>query len=575
MSPITPARRPPARRRARGRVASRLVPLLLLGVVAFGAGAYAGARHESPARGIATRFATAWERGDYAAMHAELAPRSRRRVPLARFTSAYRDAAATATLERIEVAGRLVERANGVFEAPARAHTRLFGVLRGRLRLAVEGADDDAGIVWRRSMTFPGLRDGERLARDVSVPPRGRIEARDGTVLAEGSDRTSDDPALAAEVVGSVGPIPADQRADYERRGYPADATVGLTGLERQFERRLAGRFGGTLRAGTRTLATVQPRQGGAVRTAIDPDIERAAIEALAGRLGGIAVLRPRSGEVLALAGLAYSAPQPPGSTFKIITLAGALDAGTVKPGASFPVETFTTISGVELENANGESCGGSLANSFAHSCNSVFAPMGARLGARRLVAAAERFGFNEPSDIPGAPPASIPPADEIGDDLAVGSSAIGQGRVTATPLRLAAMTAAIANRGVLVRPTFLRGEQGRASRATTPRTARIVARFMRAVVQSGTGRAAAIPGVSVAGKTGTAELRDTVTEDTGAPDEEQPAADDHTDTDAWFVAFAPARRPRVAVAVLLVGAGAGGETAAPAAKIVLQAALD
>jgi cell division protein FtsI/penicillin-binding protein 2 len=250
------------------------------------------------------------------------------------------------------------------------------------------------------------------------------------------------------------------------------------------------------------------------------------------------------------------------------VTLAAALDAGTVKPGDDFPVVTAATLDGVELENANGELCGGSLANAFAHSCNSVFAPMGAELGAERLVAAAERFGFNKPDGIIGAPPGTIPAASGIVGDLAVGSTAIGQGQVQSTPLRMAEVAAAIANGGTLVRPTLLRGGRGEASRATSPKTARIVRRYMRRVVTDGTGTAAAIPGGQVAGKTGTAELRSTASDDPEA----DPA--DTTDTDAWFAAFAPAKDPEVAVAVLFVSAGAGGVTAAPAARVVLEEAL-
>jgi cell division protein FtsI/penicillin-binding protein 2 len=128
----------------------------------------------------------------------------------------------------------------------------------------------------------------------------------------------------------------------------------------------------------------------------------------------------------------------------------------------------------------------------------------------------------------------------------------------------------------MLVRPTLLRGTHGKRSRATSPHTARIVRRYMKQVVRSGTGSAAAVPGVSVAGKTGTAELRTTVPDQNVVvtPGETQPNPDDTTDTDAWFVAFAPAGHPTVAVAVLLVGQGAGGTTAAPAAKTVLEAAL-
>jgi len=123
------------------------------------------------------------------------------------------------------------------------------------------------------------------------------------------------------------------------------------------------------------------------------------------------------------------------------------------------------------------------------------------------------------------------------------------------------------------------RGAQGKETRAASERTASVIARFMRAVVTSGTGVGAAVPGVKVAGKTGTAELRSTVNND---PQPLEPGAsptpapeEDKTDTDAWFVGFAPYKNPRVAVAVLLVGQGAGGETAAPAARTVIQAALD
>ena len=146
----------------------------------------------------------------------------------------------------------------------------------------------------------------------------------------------------------------------------------------------------------------------------------------------------PRTGGVLAASGIGLSGLQPPGSTFKILTATGALEARADEPEHAYPVETKATLEGVELDNANGESCGGTLAESFAESCNSVFAPLGAQLGARRLVDVAERFGFNRDPGVPGAAMSTIPPAEEIGDDLAVGSSAIGQGRVQATALQMA-----------------------------------------------------------------------------------------------------------------------------------------
>jgi peptidoglycan glycosyltransferase len=559
------------RRRAR---TLRLAPLALVALVAFAAGAVVGLRHETAQAAVARKWAAAWERGDYRAMHALLSERARRRTTLKRLQRTYRRAAETTTLTKLRT-GKPRHVGGELYELPVTLQTRVFGRLSGRLRLPVAEEEDGAGVDWRSQLVFPGLRRGERLTRETTLPARGAILARDGTPLAKGPNRLSDLGPLAAEVAGRVGPAPPERVAELARRGVPEGAPVGLNGLEREFDARLAGTPGGTLRAGPRVLARAAPKPGSDVRAAIDPGIQRAAVEALAGRFGGIAVMRPASGEVLGLSGVAFSAPQPPGSTFKIITLAGALEAGIVKPHARFPVQTETTLEGVTLQNAHGEACGGSLKASFAESCNSVFAPLGAKLGAERLVKTAERFGFNQDPGPAGAARSTIPAAEEIGDDLAVGSSAIGQGKVLATPLELATVAGAIGLRGRRVAPTLSRGGQGAQTRVISPRTARVIARYMRAVVTSGTGVGAKVPGVSVAGKTGTAELRNTVNDDPqpGASPTPQPE-EDKTDTDAWFVAFAPYRHPKIAVAVLLVGQGAGGETAAPAAKTVIEAAL-
>ena len=197
-----------------------------------------------------------------------------------------------------------------------------------------------------------------------------------------------------------------------------------------------------------------------------------------------------------------------------MITTTGALEAGITNPEKTYPVQQKAVLEGVDLENANGEYCGGTLIVSFAKSCNSVFAPLGAQLGAQRLVATAERYGFNAPPDIAGAAESTIPAAGEIGDDLAVGSSAIGQGRVQATALQMATVAATIGLRGRRPHLTLdYDAAHGRAAgtvQATSPKVARTMERLMLAVVRGGTGVRAAIPGVLVAGKTGTAELRTT-----------------------------------------------------------------
>jgi cell division protein FtsI/penicillin-binding protein 2 len=560
------------RRRALSR---HLVPLVALALVAFIGGVVLGGGHRSGAEEVAERYVEAWERGDYEGMHRLLTDGARERTSLAVFRRAHERDAATATVTELR-ARRIPEPEDGVVAVPVTARTTVFGTIDTTLELPVSEDDGEERIAWRRYLAFPGVRQGERLERTTRLPTRATLLAADGTVLARGDDRVSQDPELSASIAGAIGPIPPERAAELRAEGVPAGASVGLTGLERALDDELRGKPGGNLRAGNRSLAVVAPAPADRVRSSIVPSVQRAAVAALAGRVGGVVAMDPSTGEVQAAAGIGFSGLQPPGSVFKIVTLAGALQAKITAPSKRYPVETFTTIEGVRLENANGESCGGTLRNSFAHSCNTVFAPLGARLGARRLVAAAEDFGFNAPPGIDGAATNTIPAADEIGDDLAVGSSAIGQGRVQATALGLTVVTATIAERGRRPRPTLLAGARPRFTRVIPARTARSVARAMRLVVQDGTGTSAAISGVGVAGKTGTAELRTTVTPQLqpGQTAPVPPAPEDTTDTTAWFTAYAPARRPRIAVTLMLVEAGAGGETAAPATKGVLEAAL-
>ena len=528
----------------------------------------------------AERFVAAWARGDFAAMRAELSEEDRRALSARRLAAAYRAAADTATATAVSH-GRVGELRGGVISVPMAVTTRVFGTIRAPVRLSFAGEGDEKRVDWQPHLVFPGIAAGERLERRTALPRRADILARDGMPLAQGEDRDSPIPDVADSIVGELGAPEPERRRRLRELGYPSDATVGTSGLERVFEARLAGTPGGQLRAGRRVLASTPPRPAKPVRSSIEPSVQRAAVAAKGERLGGVAVVRPRTGEILALAGIAFSGLQPPGSTFKIVTLAGVLEAGLAGPNSKYPVETKTTIEGVELENANGESCGGTLRYSFAHSCNSVFAPLGARLGAARLVKTAEKFGFNREIGIAGAATSTIPPASEIGDDLAVGSTAIGQGRVQASALQMAWVAATIAGRGKRPRLTLERGLAPQRTQVIDADVARLVGQMMEAVVREGTGTSAQISGVRVAGKTGTAELKDTSGPDcVPSPDPAvatqcpPPQADDPTDTDAWFAAYAPARMPRVAVGVLLVQAGSGGETAAPVARQALLAGL-
>lgn len=540
-----------------------------LALIALAAGTVVGARALSGSERAARDYTRAWARQDYAGMYRLLTSQSRARISQRGLRAAYLRAADTATATRVVVSKSRGEH-GGAVSVPVGVHTRLFGTIAGDIQVPVSGDR----VTWRPDVVFPGLSPGRKLTRRTQPPVRGTLLSRDGKVIAKGPSTARSSPLgpLSGSIAGSLEPQDtARQREALYARGFPRDWPVGQTGLEEAFESELAGRPGGELIVGgTRVIGRARPRQAKPMVTTIDSRVQEAAVAALGGRFGGIAALDARTAEVRALAGVAYSAPQPPGSTFKIVTTTAALESRLVKLSTKFPVEQAATIDGVQLQNANGESCGGSFESSFAHSCNSVFAPLGVKVGAERLVNAAERYGFNGKPSLPAELPSTLPPAAGIRSPLDVGSTAIGQGRVLATPLRMASIAQTVAAGGVRAEPTLRPGERKRRPvRVTTRRVARTLERLMLDVVAYGTGTAAAIPGVKVAGKTGTAELADT-----RGPNAGQTGSTKESNTDAWFTAFAPAGRPRIAVAVLLVRAGAGGASAAPAAQPVLVAGL-
>ncbi len=557
---VVPRRRRSSRRR---RLLTHALPVVLLAAAAFGIGVYVAGGPGRAQRALVSEYVHAWARGDFPRMYSLLDRASKQRISEAQFVAQFQNAAHTATLSSV-VPLHVGGNNNGVIGVAMRAHTGIFGTLRQLLLVPLDTSGSSPTVRFAGTLLFPGLRPGEQLSRQVRLPPRASVLARDGTPLAQGPDRSSPIPDVASQIAGSLGPIPAALAPTFAADGYPPDAKVGQDGLERIFERQLAGTPGGTLLAGSRVLAHSTPKPGRTVTTTISPPIERAAVAAMGGNYAGIAAMQPATGQVLALAGVAFSALQPPGSTMKMITATGALEAGIVKIGTVFPIETSATISGFDLQNANGEACGGTFLNAFAVSCNSVFAPLGAKLGGKRLVNIAERFGFNQQPSIPGAAEPTIPSAASIGDDLAVGSSAIGQGAVQASALEMMDVGATIANGGRRPLPTLQMGQPPRFVHVTSQQVAGEVQRMMVAVVQFGTGTAAAIPGVTVAGKTGTAELTDTA-----APGQSSAA-----NTDAWFVGYAPVGAPKIVVGALFPNQGAGGQTAAPAARQVIEAGL-
>ncbi len=517
-------------------------------------------------------------------MHAELNPASQRATSVSDFAKAYLEAQQTATLRSIDPespSDPSSENGTTVVRVPMVMNTIAFGSVSQDLVLDFS----DGGIAWDQSMTFPGLEKGDSLQNSIRLAPRAPIFAADGSALAEGPATARSHPLgpAAIDVTGEVGTADPANQAQLSEQGFPPGTPVGISGVEQAFNTRLAGKPGGELLAvpasggQSRVLGKSDPIRGRAVKTTIDPTLQTAAVTALAGRSGGAAVLDARNGAVRALAGQAFSGPQPPGSTFKIITTTAALQNDAVSLDDTFPYTSGVNVGGRFISNANAEVCGGDFRTAFAESCNAVFAPLGPAVGNDALVGTAERYGFNQQPTLYNAdataavnpPEPSIP--TNVGDDLDLGVSAIGQGEVLSTPLEMASVAQTVANDGVrLPTPLVVKKDlrsNAKPTRVMPKKISDELNELMIGVVTSGTGVAGAIPEAQVAGKTGTAELGPQPGQE-GLPNPEQIV-------DAWFAAFAPADKAQLAVAVMLIDAGAaGGTVAAPAAAQILSAGL-
>jgi peptidoglycan glycosyltransferase len=351
------------------------------------------------------------------------------------------------------------------------------------------------------------------------------------------------------------------------------------------------------------------------VTLTVQPKLQLAAQQALAGRDGAIVALNPNTGAVLAmyanptydpnllastsptaqdqgrffavakdsqgydaLASLAYAQRWAPGSTFKVITTSAAYDYAPQFVNKSYPVRPATPLpdSNLLLHNDGGTPCGGTIAQMLPPSCDPGYADLGLDIGGTNLYKQATQFGYDSvpPLDIPGVVASNFPTPAELKDNLpGVAYSAIGQEDVAATALQGALEASAIANGGVIMTPHLMaqiRDSQGNLvtnfglkpwMRATTQATAAAITPLMEEVVTSGTaGHVGFLPEDQVAAKTGTAQAGPT-----------------NAQVDAWMIAFAPASQPRVAIAVILPdqpGEITGAVAAGPVMKAMIEAAL-
>jgi peptidoglycan glycosyltransferase len=414
---------------------------------------------------------------------------------------------------------------------------------------------------------------------------RGSILATDGTPLArtQGEKRVYPFGASLAQTVGYVSARYGTSgiEAAYDRALTPADTTGDpLAQLDE-----LIAAFSGK---------TLQPR-GADVVTTIVPSIQSTLWAQLARRARGAGlVLDPRTGAVLATASVPSYDPNdlerifaalntdaasplldraiaglyPPGSTFKIVTAGSALEAGTVTMDSTFDDPGFLTVGNFTLHDNEGEATGRQdLTGAFALSSNVDFAQIALKMGTAEFYEYLHKWAIGASDDFQlGGEDDRVPPeSDIVPGELA--QMGFGQGALLMTPMRMALVTATIAAGGNEPRPYIVRQivRDGHIA-STTPTgtlaspisadTAEQVKKMMVAVVARGTGTSARLPGVTVAGKTGT-------------------ATNPHGAAHSWFVCFAPAERPRVVVAIVVENAGYGATVAAPIAREVLRAALE
>ena len=475
-------------------------------------------------------------------------------------------------------------------------------------------------IVWTtywQTWAAAGLADRQdnaiKLVAQFSIK-RGLIRAADGEILATNRRKKTKSGqtiffrrypkgSLFAHVVGY-------STVSRARTGLEASENDFLTGsntnLKSVIDTTLAKLSGATIKGNTLWLT-------------IRPSGQRVAMQQLAGKCGAAVALDPRTGAVLTMASQpsfnpnavesnfssilrtrapcspasplrnrATDYPLTPGSTFKVITTAAALDSGHYLPDSRFIDKGYCTEYGQKVHNfadqGNVEVFGSvDFLQAFEHSINAVFCEIGKAIGAGRILGATKQFGFYEdpPLETPGneRSPSGLynrgklyypsDPATQVDP----GRLAFGQERMLATPEQMAMVAAAVANKGVIMEPHAVdrivspsggivtRPKPRKYKRAMTTRTADDLTRMMEAVVTGGTGTAAQIPGVRVAGKTGTAEVG---------------AGGRGSANTTWFIAFAPVGAPRVAIAVVLQDqTGSGGTTAAPIAKAVMEAILN
>ncbi len=483
----------------------------------------------------------------------------------------------------------------------------LLKVPLAELREAMAGASADSPwpVRIRRGLTFEDVvRVEERRAELpgvlVEVEPRRAYPA-------------------SRSAVHLLGYVREATRAQVREGRYRAGELAGQSGLERVLDPVLRGRDGGEYvevdRLGrlVRVIRREEPRPGASVVTTLDRRLQEAAESALGGVPGAVIVMDPRNGDLLAMVSSpafdltrftgslgreewlrlvrdpghplldrTYQSEYPPGSLFKLVVAAAALQEGIITPFEQLPCPPALEIGNRTFRNWKDEDLGAlDLRGAIATSCNTFFYRLGLKVGIERLTRYAEIFGFGDPTGIalPGEkrglvphPTRTLSRAAWLPGDTA--NVSIGQGGLLVTPLQVARFMSALANGGVLWRPRLVQrldagggedledlsfGPTVTGHVPLAPAVQAVLRESLRSAVnEGGTGAAARVPGLEVAGKTGTAQI---------GPASGSTSAQDH----AWFAGYAPADDPHVVVVVLVERGGAGGRVAAPIARRIFE----
>ena len=408
---------------------------------------------------------------------------------------------------------------------------------------------------------------------------------------------------IGSHVLGYTREINADELKERQKEGYRLGDVIGKMGVEAGFESKLRGEWGGILmeRDGTgkviRKLGIKQAKAGNDVTLTLDLELQKAAEKALGDRKGAVVAIDPRDGAVLAMVSYPAFDPNifsgriteqlwqevqakgyplinralmgfPPASTFKIVTATAGMESGKFSPKTILPTYAYLHVGGTAFGEWNRAGFGPmGFVRALQWSSNTFFGQIGNGVGGETLIKWARNYGFGSktgieiPEETPGLIADNQWKKDRFNWEWTVGDTvnmSIGQGFTLATPLQLAVMFAVPANGGYKVIPHLYQDQatylKKRESLNLKPQTISTIREGLRAVVNGGTGTRASIPGVAVAGKSGTAEA---------------PPGKSHT----WFGGFAPYEKPEIVVVAFVEhSGGGGGSTAGPIVRQVLEA---